>query len=126
MENEVDSLNASFHLTADTGMLVCVHTKPTTPGDELIETLEAAVERYNVNREKVNVCHMDSPLAASVMPMDYLQNEEVDRTLNLELQLALLGRGCNIGLDTWCLPVNNPFFFTPDLWERTKALVLLC
>jgi phosphotriesterase-related protein len=126
LENEVDSLNASFHLAADTGMLVCVHTEPTTPGDELIETLEAAVERYGVSREKINVCHMDSPLAASVMPMDYLQNEEIDRTLNLELQRALLGRGYNIGLDTWSLPVNNPFFFTPDLWERTKALVLLC
>ena len=126
LENETDSLNASFHLAAETGMLVCVHTEPTTPADDLIDTLEAAVARYGVSREKVNVCHMDNRIACSVVPEDYLTDESLDRTLDLELQRQLLGMGYNIGLDTWGLPLLVPNFFMPDLFERTKALYLLC
>lgn len=126
LENEVDSLNASFHLASETGMLVCVHTEPTTPEDDLVDTLEAAVEYYGVNRERVNICHLDNRIAASVVPADYLTEEGTDRTLDLELQRDLLGRGYNIGLDTWCLPLLNPQFFVPDLWQRTKALYVLC
>lgn len=126
LENEVDALNAAFHLGAETGMLVCVHTEPTTPADDLVDTLEAAAGRYGTSRERVNICHMDNRVAGSVVPMDYFTEGSVDRTLDLELQRELLGRGYNIGIDTWCLPIVNPAFFMPDLFERTKMLYLLC
>lgn len=126
LENETDALNAAFHLSAETGMLVCVHTEPTTPADDLVETVEAARKRYGTLCEKVNICHMDNRIAASVVPSDYFEDEALDRTLDLDLQRELLGLGYNIGLDTWCLPLTNPGFFMPDLFERTKALCLLC
>lgn len=126
LENETDALNAAFRLGAETGMLVCVHTEPTTPADDLVETIEAAVARYGTLREKVNICHLDNRIAGVMPPSDYFEDEALDRTLDLSLPRELLSLGYNIGLDTWCLPLTNPGFFMPDLFERTKALCLLC
>ncbi|MBQ9005698.1 MAG: phosphotriesterase [Atopobiaceae bacterium] len=125
-DNELDAVHAGMRLAAETGMCIHFHTEPTTPADDLLDELEASVEKYGVNRERVVVCHMDNRICAGVVPSDYFEDESVDRTLDLELQRELLGRGYNIGLDTWGLPLLNPSFFMPDLFERTKALCLLC
>ena len=125
-DNELDAVHAGLRLAAETGMCIHFHTEPTTPADDLLDELEASVKKYCVDRERVVVCHMDNRIAGSVVPSDYYEDESLDRTLDLELQRELLGRGYNIGLDTWCLPVQNPAFFMPDLFERTKALCLLC
>ena len=126
LENELDAVHAGMRLAAETGMCLNIHTEPTTPADDLLDELEESVEKYGVNRERVIVCHMDNRIAGTVPPADYFEDEGLDRTLDLTLQRDLLSRGYNIGLDTWCLPVVNPGFFMPDLFERTKALCLLC
>lgn len=125
-DNELDAIHAGMRLAAETGMCIHFHTEPTTPADDLIEELESSVKRYGVDRTRVVVCHLDNRIADSVMPSDYFEDEELDRTLDLELHRELLGRGYNIGLDTWGLPLLVPSFFMPDLFERTKALCLLC
>ena len=125
-DNELDAVHAGMRLAAETGMCLNIHTEPTTPADDMLDELVASVEKYGVDRERVIVCHMDNRIAGTVSPMDYLEDESLDRTLDLTLQRELLSRGYNIGLDTWCLPVTNPGFFMPDLFERTKALCLLC
>lgn len=126
LDNELDAVHAAMRLAAETGMCLNIHTEPTTPADDMLDELEASVEKYGVERERVIVCHMDNRIAGTVPPMDYFEDESLDRTLDLTLQRELLSRGYNIGLDTWCLPVVNPSFFMPDLFERTKALCLLC
>ena len=126
LDNEVAAVNAAVRLSAETGMSCHVHTEPTLPADDLVDTLESAVGRYGADRSRIVVCHMDNRIAASVVPADYLTEPDTDRTLDLDLQRDLLSRGYNIGLDTWCLPLVNYDFFMPDLYERTKALITLC
>ncbi len=73
-------------------MCVNIHTEPTTPADDLLDELEASVEKYGVDRELIIVCHMDNRIAGTVSPMDYLEDESVDRTLDLTIQRELLSR----------------------------------
>ncbi len=124
-ESEIASVNAIARLCSETNMSMHIHTDCMV-GDELLyRTLESTVEKYGVNRERVLVCHMDNRIAGGVTVDKYLSVAEADRTLNLDVQKRLLDKGYNIGLDTWGLPVENPTFFFPDDFERTKALITL-
>lgn len=124
-ETETAVLEACVRLSAETGMSVHVHTEPTMDGDEILDLLNATTKKYGVDPGRVVVCHMDNRIACGVMVGDYLEDPDVDRTLDLTIQKALLGQGYNIGLDTWGMPVVNPNFFMPDDFERMKALVTL-
>lgn len=124
-DSEEAVLDACLHLTAETGMATYVHTEPMLRGDDIQNILDRTASKYSVDHSRVVVCHMDNRIAASVAVSDYLEHPATDRTLNLELQKALLGKGYNIGLDTWGMPVENMNFFMPDDFERLKALITL-
>ena len=124
-ETETDVLEACTRLSAETGLSLHVHTEPTMDGDKILELLGRLTEKYGVDPRRIVVCHMDNRIAGGVTVTDYLTHPEQDRTLDLTVQRALLDRGYNIGLDTWGMPVVNPYFFMPDDFERMKALVTL-
>lgn len=124
-DSEEAVLDACLRLTAETGMAAYIHTEPMLDGADIQDILDRTADKYSVDHSRVVVCHMDNRIAASVMVTDYLEDPATDRTLDLELQKALLGKGYNISLDTWGMPVENPNFFMPDDFERLKALITL-
>lgn len=124
-EAEIAVVNACARVSAETGISMHVHTDPMISGDDILDALETAVEKYGVHRDRILVCHMDNRIACNVMVSEYLEEPGVDRTLDLDIHKTLLDKGYNIGLDTWGMPVNNPNFFMPDDFERLKALITL-
>lgn len=122
---EQNVVEACIRLTAETGMSTHIHTEPTMSGEVIVSLLDTLCDKYQVSHERIQICHMDNRIAGGVMVADYLNNPATDRTLNLELHKTLLGKGCNIGLDTWGMPVENMYFFMPDDFERLKALITL-
>lgn len=124
-DGEVAVLNACVRLTAETGISTHIHTDAVLGGDDIVNIIDSAVKRYIVDPSRILVCHMDNRIAGSVMVSEYLENPDVDRTLDLDVQKALLDRGYNIGLDTWGMPVVNPNYFMADDFERLKALITL-
>lgn len=124
-ENEAAVLGACLRLTKETGMVTYVHTQPPLDDDSIVNILESAVKKTDVDRSRINVCHMDTRISGSVEVNDYLLNPEVNRTLDLSLSRTLLEQGYNIGLDGWGAPVSPPNFFMPDDFDRLKALITL-
>lgn len=124
-KSEISVVNACGRLCSETNMSMHVHTHSMLKGDDIFNALEEMVTRYGVNRSRVQVCHMDNRIAGSVMVTDYLENPDIDRTLDLTLQKKLLDKGYNIGLDTWGLPVISDNYFLADDFERLKALITL-
>lgn len=124
-KNEEAVLGACLRLTKETGMVTYVHTHVPLDDDSILNMLESVVEKYDVDRSRINVCHMDSRLANSVEVNDYLFNPEVNRTIDLALPKILLEKGYNIGLDGWGTAVEPPNCFMPDDFDRLKALITL-
>lgn len=122
---EIAGLQACAKLSAETGMSVHIHTDPMVDRKLILEAVDHAIQNQGVHPERILVCHMDNRIANSVPVENYLKTPGLDRTLNLDLQKALLDRGINIGLDTWGMPVSNPQYFMPDDMERLKALITL-
>lgn len=122
---ELAGLQACARLSAETGMCVHIHTDPTVPGELILSAIDSAIHNQGVDPERILVCHMDNRIASGVSIADYLKNPDLDRTLNLDVQKALLDRGISIGLDTWGMPISSQYSFVPDDLERLKALITL-
>lgn len=121
---EIAGIQAAARLSGETGLSVHIHTDPNVPGRYVIDAAKLAIEQGALPG-KVHICHMDNRIASGVPVNDYLTNEGVDRTLNLDMQKELLDMGVTIGFDTWGMPIANPRFFMADDYERLKALILL-
>ncbi|MGN1023357.1 MAG: phosphotriesterase [Lachnospiraceae bacterium] len=124
MDGEIAGVRACARLSAETGLSVHIHTDPMISGEDVIRVAKMAID-CGAAPDKVHICHMDSRIAKDVTVCDYLTRPEVDRTLNLDTQKALLDMGVTIGLDTWGMPITNNNFFVPDDFERLKALITL-
>lgn len=124
-QTERNIVEACIRLTAETGLSTHVHTEPTVDGEELVAILDELCEKYGVAHERVHVCHLDNRIVAGTMVMDFLEDFDTQRTLDLEVHKALLSRGYTIGLDTWGMPIQNENMFMPDDFDRVKALVML-
>lgn len=124
-DGEIAALHACAKLSAENGMSVHIHTDPMIDGDSILDAIDEAINLCGVKPERITVCHMDNRIASGVSVGDYLEDPGTDRTLDLDLQKALLDKGMTIGLDTWGMPINNPNFFMPDDMERLKALITL-
>lgn len=124
-QTEQNIVEACIRLSAETGLSTHVHTEPTVDGGELVEILERLCEKYALDRGRVHICHLDNRILTGTMVMDFLEDFDTQRTLDLELHKALLSRGYSIGLDTWGMPIQNENMFMPDDLDRLKALVTL-
>lgn len=123
-KTEEAALMACVHLTKETGMMTYVHTDA-LDDETTINMIETAVKKYDVDRSRINVCHIDSAISGGVSVNDYLFNPEVDRTIDLSTAKTLLEKGYNIGLDGWGMPISPPGYFLPDDYDRLKALITL-
>ncbi len=124
-ETEINIVNACIHLSAETNLSVHIHTEPTVPGERILEIVDAAVEKYQANPEKILICHMDNRLTIGVSIDQYLTGEDYVRNIDLSTQRAILDKGYNIGLDTWGPQIVNDRVMLPDAFDRLKALVSL-
>ncbi len=124
-QTEQNIVEACIRLTAETGLSTHVHTEPTVDGDDLVEILDRLCAKYAVSPERVHVCHLDNRIVAGTMVMDFLEDFDTQRALDLEIHKKLLSRGYTIGLDTWGMPIQNENMFMPDDFDRLKALVTL-
>lgn len=124
MEGELAGVRACARLSAETGLSLHIHTDPTLRGEDVVATAQLAI-RCGAAPDKVHVCHLDSRLAGGVSVADYLNNPNVDRTLDLETHKRLLDLGVTIGLDTWGMAITNTGYFVPDDFERLKGLITL-
>lgn len=122
---ERNIVEACIRLTAESGLSTHVHTEPTVDGDEIVSILDELCEKYSVDHSRVHVCHLDNRIVAGTMVMDFLEDFDTQRALDLEVHKALLSRGYTIGLDTWGMPIQNENMFMPDDFDRVKALVTL-
>ncbi len=123
-ETEAAVLAACARLTKETGMVTYVHLDA-LDSDIIVNMLETAVKKYDVDRSRINVCHLDSGITGGVSVNDYLLNPDVDRTIDLSLAKTLLEKGYNIGLDGWGMPIETTAYFLPDDFDRLKALITL-
>jgi phosphotriesterase-related protein len=124
--SELAAVRACARLSAETGMSIHIHTDAMFAASDVIAAVDMAISECGAKPERILVCHTDNRLAAGTMVIDYLEDAEVGRNIDLTMHRDLLQRGVNIGLDTWGMPVVNPMFFMPDDFERLKALVQLC
>lgn len=125
LQPEIDGIFAGARLAAETGMALYIHTDPQIREEDLLQIVDSILERYSVNPEKIQMCHLDNRLSFSVNVKEYMTNQAVARNINLETQKKLLDKGINIGLDTWGMSLESAFTFTTDDYDRMKALVLL-
>lgn len=122
---ERDVLEACVRLSSETGMAVYIHTEPTTDGNSIERLLDTLCDQYGVDHGRIQVCHMDSRIACGVPVAAYMNDPALDRTLDLDIHKRLLGKGYTIGLDCWGMPTNGMYLFSPDNYERLKALITL-
>lgn len=124
-ETEQNVVEACIKLSAETGMSAHIHTEPTVDGDDLLSIVSGLTAKYSLSPERVHICHMDNRIVASTMVMDFLEDFDTQRTLDLDIHKKLLDQGFSIGLDTWGMPIHNPNMFMPDDFDRLKALITL-
>lgn len=115
MEVELAGVRVCARLSAETGLSLHIHTDPTLRGEDVVATAELAI-RCGAAPNKVHVCHLDSRLAGGVSVADYLNNPNLDRTLDLETHKRLLDLG---------VAITNTGYFVPDDFERLKGLITL-
>lgn len=122
---ERDVLEACIRLSSETGMAVYIHTEPTMDGGLIEQYLDTLCGKYDLDHGRIQVCHMDNRLCCGIPVAAYMNDPALDRTLDLELQKRLLDKGYTIGLDCWGMPTSGMYLFSPDNYERLKALITL-
>lgn len=125
MQSEIGAMRAGARLSAETGLSFHIHTDPTIPDSLIFDIVSTLLNDFQINPEKVIICHMDSRLCSKVPVNQYLTELSTCRNINLDLHKKLLDLGVNIGFDTWTVSVESLHFFGADAIDRTKALLHL-
>lgn len=117
---EIKSVRACARVSAATGCSMHMHSAFPLTESHIIEVAEMILA-LGVDPKKLVMLHMDSFIRIPRTHMDYVQNFEVKKSVNIDLQLALLSKGINIGFDAW----DSLTTTLPDNWDRLKALIEL-
>jgi phosphotriesterase-related protein len=78
-DGEIAALHACVKLSAETGMSVHIHTDAMIDGDSIVNAVDEAVNLFDINPDRILVCHMDNRIAAGVLVGDYLEDPDTDR-----------------------------------------------
>lgn len=120
-EQELISLKACARSAAKYGLSLHIHTGgPLTP-EIVLKAVDTALE-CGLDPDKLVMLHMDAWLRSSKDLLRYVSGERSDRTISLNLPLAVLEKGCNIGFDSWGSPFAGVL---PDDYDRARGLLAL-
>ena len=120
-ERELLSLKACSRAAAKHGLSLHVHTGgPLTP-EVILHAVDTVLE-CGLDPDKLVMLHMDAWLRPSKDLMRYVSGELSGRTISLDLPMAMLEKGCNIGFDSWGSPFASVL---PDDYDRAKGLLAL-
>lgn len=120
-EREMISLRACAKAAAKHGLSLHIHTGGPLTHEIILNVVDTVLE-CGLAPEKLVMLHMDAWLRSSKDLMHYVSGELPGRTICLDLQLAVLEKGCNIGFDSWGSPFAGVL---PDDYDRAKGLLSL-
>lgn len=115
---EIKAVRACARVAAKTGCSIHIHNGYPMGMKECIPVAKMVLE-LGVKPEKLLMLHMDSLIRRPVSEMEYIQNFEAAKTVDIELMTTLLDMGVNVGFDSWDMQLNS----LPDNMDRLKALV---
>lgn len=120
-EQEMVALKACARAAQKHGLALQVHTARPLSHQIVLDAVDAVLE-CGVEPDKLVMLHMDAWMRSSDDLKRYMSGELAHRSISLELPLAVLERGCNIGFDSW----GSPFWAVlPDDYDRIKGLLEL-
>lgn len=117
---EIKAVRACARVAADTGCSIHIHNGYPMGINECVPVAKMVLD-LGVKPEKLLMLHMDSLIRRPVSEMEYIQDFNAAKTVDIELMLALLNMGVNVGFDSWDMQLNS----LPDNMDRLKALVEL-
>ncbi|MGN1140760.1 MAG: phosphotriesterase [Oliverpabstia sp.] len=117
---EIKAVRACARVAADTGCSIHIHNGYPMGINECVPVAKMVLD-LGVKPDKLLMLHMDSLIRRPVSEIDYIQDFNASKTVDIDLMIALLDMGVNVGFDSWDMQLNS----LPDNMDRLKALVEL-
>lgn len=115
---EIKAVRACARVAAEIGCSIHIHNSYPMGLKECVAVAKMVLE-MGVKPEKLLMLHMDSLVRRPVSEIDYIQNFDAAKTVDLELMTTLLDLGVNVGFDSWDMQLTT----FADNADRLKALV---
>ena len=117
-EYEIKAVRACARVAAATGCSIHIHNGYPMGINECVPVAKMVLE-LGVKPDKLLMLHMDSLMRRPYTELEYIQNFDAGKKVDIELMLKLLDLGVNIGFDSWDMQLGA----LPDNTDRLKALV---
>ncbi len=118
--SEIKAVRACARVAAETGCSIHIHNGYPMGMNECVPVAEMVLD-LGVKPEKLLMLHMDSLILRPHTDLEYINDIDVVKTVDIELMLRLLDMGVNVGFDSWDMQVGG----FPTNTDRLKALVEL-
>lgn len=114
------TLEALAKLSSETGMSLHVHSGPGMTAEQIINIADFALA-HGVAPNRLNMMHLDQYIRTPYDINEYIRSMNISINVNIDLQKAVLDKGCYIGFDAW----DSTASILPANTDRLKALIEL-